>query len=263
MFGGQSMIVNDTCQVVMYRQIPLKIQGRIADFILSFEAVFSFGKLDQHGRALNIGAVGLLPKEVDPFLSSLKRNQITVSVLSEQWLFSRPSVHTTYFQSVENPFVFARKVKEALQTLTVKRLRVPKVDGNSPLCNSFGKIIGGPSTIINQTCSVRLYRNLPARIQGRKAQFPFMFPAVFFSKEDPKEGFINIGLIGVLQSEVNPFVSSLRHNGILVGVLTNHWLFNRPKIHYIRIQSTQPPLLFAQGVRKALHTLKFQQFISF
>jgi hypothetical protein len=56
-------------------------------------------------------------------------------------------------------------------------------------------------------------------------------------------------------SKINPFISRLRENGIIVTALHNHWLFDEPRLMYIHFESIDEPLSFARKVREALEVL--------
>lgn len=64
-----------------------------------------------------------------------------------------------------------------------------------------------------------------------------------------------LGETVILQDEINPFISRLRENGIIVTALHNHWLFNESKLMYIHFDSIEKPLSFSRKVRSAFEVL--------
>lgn len=264
--GGNGALINNTCVVNLFRDIPTTILGRKATFPTLYPAIFSFSDLDKEGRALNIGVFGLLQEEVNPVLSSLRKNGILVGSLNNHWLNDNPRVMYTHFQSIESPITFAKKVKQAMQTLEFQNFKIPSPDRNimnsfKNICNNFSHILGDTGKVINKSCIVTLFRNIPVTIQGRKAQFPTLFPAFFSFQSIDKQGrSLNTGSVGMLQSEVNPFLTSLEKSEILVSSLETHWLFDHPRVMYMHFESIDDPILFAKKAKQALKTLKIQKF---
>jgi hypothetical protein len=72
---------------------------------------------------------------------------------------------------------------------------------------------------------------------------------------DKKGKALCLGETVILQEEVNPFITRLRENGIIVTALHNHWLFDEPRLMYIHFESIDEPLSFARKVRYALEVL--------
>jgi hypothetical protein len=61
-----------------------------------------------------------------------------------------------------------------------------------------------------------------------------------------------LGRVALLQREVEPFISAILEQGIIVSSIHNEWLFDNPHLIYVNIESVQEPLIFAKKVRKAL-----------
>jgi len=79
---------------------------------------FSFESLNAAtGRALCLGRVALLQTETDRFIASLLKQSIIVSSIHNEWLFERPRLIYVNIEAVQNPLIFARKVRRALNLL--------------------------------------------------------------------------------------------------------------------------------------------------
>jgi hypothetical protein len=79
---------------------------------------FSFESLNSRtGRALCLGRVALLQREVNRFISVIRNQGITVSSVHSEWLFDRPNLIYVNIEAVEKPLVFARKVRRALNVI--------------------------------------------------------------------------------------------------------------------------------------------------
>lgn len=125
------------------------------------------------------------------------------------------------------------------------------------LCRQFADILDAAPSVINGVCTATKSRtNLHPFVLGRRAE-SFMFVPQAFSFEDVNsEGrALCLGETVILQNEINPFISRLRANGIIVTALHNHWLFDDPRLMYIHFESIDEPLSFARKVRDALEVL--------
>lgn len=127
---------------------------------------------------------------------------------------------------------------------------------NCTLCQEFAQILGG--TILSQApCTVLRLRNIPATILGRQTHSSLALGALFsFESPDIQGRTLNLGETVILQEEINPFISVLREEGILITALHNHWLFDDPRLFFIHFESIDEPLAFALKVAKAFRLLR-------
>ncbi|OHO72676.1 DUF1259 domain-containing protein, partial [Bacillus sp. HMSC036E02] len=113
------------------------------------------------------------------------------------------------------------------------------------LCEQFAKILNGKSNINQGVCSVSLRRNIKVLVQGRPSTS--VIPVgISFESLDQNGNALNFGEIAILQEEIPLFMQSIVQQGIIVSALHNHWLYMKPLIMYIHIQSVEPPLSFAK-----------------
>lgn len=127
----------------------------------------------------------------------------------------------------------------------------------SELCQEFARILGATPSVINGVCTATRSRtNLHPIVLGRRAESFMFVPQAFSFENIDREGrALCLGETVILQEEVNPFISVLRENGIIVTALHNHWLFDEPRLMYIHFESIEEPLNFAKKVREALKVL--------
>ncbi|MBH0332037.1 hypothetical protein ABH14_20150 [Brevibacillus brevis] len=126
-------------------------------------------------------------------------------------------------------------------------LKIPK-----SLCDRIAKILGGTS-MSNDTCSITIQRNLNATILGK----PYDTEHEITIESLDKEGnTLNTGEFTLLQNEVQKFIDAVRKEGFIVSALHNHWLFDKPRLMYLHIESVEPPIEFAKKLRRALNVLK-------
>ncbi|GAA0321355.1 hypothetical protein GCM10008967_09860 [Bacillus carboniphilus] len=125
------------------------------------------------------------------------------------------------------------------------------------LCQEFARILDSTPVVINGVCTaVRSRENIRPTVLGREAEsFMFVPQAFSFENIDSQGRAFNLGETVILQDEINPFISVLRRNGILVTAIHNHWLFDDPRLFYVHWESIDRPLDFARKTREALDVL--------
>ena len=100
----------------------------------------------------------------------------------------------------------------------------------SRLCQEFARILNSTPAVINGVCTATRSRtDLRPTVLGRRAEsFMFVPQAFSFEGVDEEGRALCLGETVILQEEINPFISRLRKNGILVTAFHNHWLFDEP-----------------------------------
>lgn len=122
------------------------------------------------------------------------------------------------------------------------------------VCEQFANILKGKSSINQDVCSVSLHRNFKVNVQGRMSRS--VVPAdVLFESLDQSGHALCLAEIAILEEEIPRFMHSIIRQGMIVSALHNHWLYTRPQIMYIHIQSVEPPLHFAKKMAYAFSTL--------
>jgi len=81
-------------------------------------------------------------------------------------------------------------------------------------------------------------------------------PLFSFEDMDCEGRTLNLGETVILQEEINPFITALREQGIIVTALHNHWLFEKPRLFYIHFESIDKPLAFARKVARAFEVFE-------
>ncbi|MBZ5750011.1 DUF1259 domain-containing protein [Metabacillus rhizolycopersici] len=111
--GGQEGFAGGKCVATINRdEIQVTIMGKRFRVTTSF----SYESRDNKtGRALCLGRVALLQKEVDRFVAAIIEQGITVSSVHNEWLFDDPSLIYVNIEDVDDPLIFARKVRRALR----------------------------------------------------------------------------------------------------------------------------------------------------
>ncbi|MDQ0882128.1 DUF1259 domain-containing protein [Peribacillus sp. V2I11] len=111
--GGQEGFAGGKCVTTINRnEIKAKISGK------RFRVTSSFSfesRDDKNGRALCLGRVALLQKEVENFVASILKQGIIVSSIHNEWLFDNPNLIYVNIEAVADPLVFAKEVRKALR----------------------------------------------------------------------------------------------------------------------------------------------------
>ena len=120
------------------------------------------------------------------------------------------------------------------------------------LCDRLAAILGGKGTSDGKSCSIMIERKLNAKILGRDYETEHEITI-----QSLKNGTtLNTGEITLLQSEVQRFTSAARKQGFKVTAIHNHWLFEKPRLMYLHLESVENPVTFARKLRSALNVLK-------
>jgi hypothetical protein len=112
--GAQSGFAGGKCVATIMRD---QIRATILGKRFGVTSSFSFESKNKSGRALCLGRVALLQKEVDRFISVIRNQGIRVSSVHNEWLFDHPRLIYINIEAVEKPLVFARKVRRGLNVL--------------------------------------------------------------------------------------------------------------------------------------------------
>lgn len=127
----------------------------------------------------------------------------------------------------------------------------------SRLCEEFAQILDSTPGVINGICiASRSRTNIHPIVLGRPAEsFMFLPQAFSFENMDRRGRALCLGETVILQEEINPFMSALREQDIIVTAVHNHWLFDKPRLMYMHFESIEEPLTFARKVRNAMKVL--------
>lgn len=110
--GGEVITSTPVCVVQRLRNINATILGRRTRSPLSLPFALSFEN-NRNGNTLNLGETVILQREINPFLSALRRRGIIVTALHNHWLFDEPRLMYMHWENVGNPFDFARNSIDA------------------------------------------------------------------------------------------------------------------------------------------------------
>ncbi|KXH82088.1 hypothetical protein AU377_06140 [Sporosarcina sp. HYO08] len=275
--GATAGVVNGVCTATRSRtNIHPVVLGRNADSFMFIPQAFTFENLDSDGKGLCLGETVILQEEINPFMSKLREHNIIVTAVHNHWLFDQPRLMYMHFESIDQPLTFARKVRDAMKVLVTHDVRVESKschgrchcqsrsldakgrNRHADICNEFNRILGGTMhTFENEQCIVMKSRlNIKPEVLGDCGRSFLLIPQMFTFESMSNDGrALCAGETVILQEEINPFISALRRQGIIVTAVHNHWLFENPRLMYMHWASIDRPLAFARKTRDALSVL--------
>jgi hypothetical protein len=118
--GGQGSVVNGVCVVQRLRNnLRLTILGRRSKSPLTIPFALSFENRDARGRTLNLGETVILEREINPFVTELRRRGLLVTAIHNHWLFQGSGFKYIHWENVGNPVDFARKSTAAAKKVGI------------------------------------------------------------------------------------------------------------------------------------------------
>lgn len=85
-FGGKAQVVNGVCVATKLRtNIKVKILGRRSKGVFTLPFGISFESVGKDGRALCLGESVILAREINPFISKLRKAGIKVTAVHNKW----------------------------------------------------------------------------------------------------------------------------------------------------------------------------------
>src|SRR4051794_8990176 len=116
--GGEVITSTPACVVQRLRNINASILGRRTQSPLALPFALSFEN-NRNGNTLNLGETVILQREINPFLTALRRRGIIVTAVHNHWLFEEPRLMYMHWENVGNPVEFARNSIEAAREVGI------------------------------------------------------------------------------------------------------------------------------------------------
>jgi len=112
-------VANGVCTAQAFRtNIRPTILGRKSRSPLTIPQFHSFESVGRNGKALCLGETVILTREINPYISRLRKHGILVTAVHNHWLFTNPNIWYIHYEKIEKPLVFARAVRDAKSVLT-------------------------------------------------------------------------------------------------------------------------------------------------
>ncbi|WP_152394298.1 DUF1259 domain-containing protein [Paenibacillus guangzhouensis] len=110
--GGKGMSDGKSCSITIDRKLNAKVLGR--NYQTEHEVTIQSLK---NGKTLNTAEITLLQSEVQRFNDAARKRNFKVTAIHNHWLFDKPRLMYLHLEIIENPIVFARKLRSALNVL--------------------------------------------------------------------------------------------------------------------------------------------------
>lgn len=117
--GGTATVSKKVIVVQTLRKLNLSILGRRSRSPLTLPFALSVEAKDSKGRTLNLGETVILEKEINPFVSELRKRGIIVTAIHNHWLFQGSSFKYIHWESIDNPLSFVEKSAAAARAVGI------------------------------------------------------------------------------------------------------------------------------------------------
>ncbi|MBB3111801.1 hypothetical protein FHS18_003869 [Paenibacillus phyllosphaerae] len=117
--GGTGSVTNGACVVQTLRNLNVKILGRRSRSPLTLPFALSVESKDSRGRTLNLGETVILEKEINPFVTELRKRGIKVTAIHNHWLFQSNCFKYIHWESIDDPVDFVQKSAAAARAVGI------------------------------------------------------------------------------------------------------------------------------------------------
>lgn len=203
-------------------------------------------------KAMLMGDLVLLEKEVVPVTEGLIKNGMDVTALHNHLLGESPKVMYLHVSGQGNPTELANKIKQVLsltKTPLISPSTSPSQNVNWSKVESILGVKGTPEGDL-------LHISVP-RAENIKEMNTIIPPAMGVATA------INLQMIGekaattgdfvLLANEVNPVIRMLTTHGIKVTAVHNHMLRESPRLFYLHFWGLDEPEKLSFGLKEALN----------
>jgi hypothetical protein len=210
-----------------------------------------------HG-AMMMGDLVLTADEMWPVQDHLQRDGINISAIHNTLIGELPQVYDLHISSDGDPVRIAGAVRAAIASARVP-YNESAIYGGSSASLPYSLDVGGIDRIIGTSGmpedGVLLYRVPRAEnVTENGVAIPASFDVASVLKFQPlpDNRAALVGEFVLTGPEVNPVISALNDNGILVTATHTHMLSEEPRLFYLHIWATGDQTQLARGLRVAL-----------
>ena len=211
------------------------------------------------GPHVMMGDLVLTEAEVNPVMSALLENGLSVTALHNHFFHEQPRIFYLHVHGMGTPAELARRLKPAVALIDAAAARAPKTAGASPEAGVTGaavaKIIGHPGEQNGSVYKITIGRpDIDLREHGARidARMGLNTWAAFAGTDADA---MVAGDVAMLESEVQPVLKALRAHGLDIVAIHHHMTDVKPVVIFLHYYGTGPAATLAQGVRAALDLL--------
>jgi hypothetical protein len=205
-----------------------------------------------------MGDLVLTETEINPVMSKLFENGLTVTAVHNHLLRAQPATFYMHIAGQGEPEKLASAVRTALAEsktpLTAAPAAAqPSVDLDVAKLNDILGARGNPNGVV---VGYGIPRADPVTDEGMVVP-PAMGTAIAINFQPVGGGRAAItGDFVLLAEEVNPVLGALRQHGIEVTAVHNHMLYDQPRMFFVHFWAVDDAVKLANGLRVALDKVK-------
>jgi hypothetical protein len=238
--------------------LTVTISGRPAPTPLGFGGWIAMTKGDA-GEDVLMGDLVLTEDEVNPVMSAILDNGLTVTALHNHFFWEQPRIFYMHVHGMGTAAELTRKVEPALKLIDASLARVSKPKGpaapNRLNGSALAKIIGHEGEQNGPAYKITIGRadiNLTehgAKINARMGLNTW----AAFSGTDADA--MVAGDVAMLEPELTSVLKVLRAHGLNVVAIHHHMTGAQPMVIFLHYYGTGPAAKLAEGVRAAVAEL--------
>jgi hypothetical protein len=209
--------------------------------------------------AMVMGEIPLRESEVNGTLSRLFANNLMVTAIHNHRIELAPHVMWIHFSGMGDAATLARGLRASLPPAAQWSSGAPAPQKTPLPAKNLGAILGGDTTIQDEgVVEVSVERRDQVRMMGMVIP-PTMGVSAEIYFQPLGGGRANVTVEAPLHgNEVNPFVATLRAQGLVVSALHNHMIGENPRLFYVHAAANGQPINLAERVRVALNRANFK-----
>jgi hypothetical protein len=206
-------------------------------------------------QAMVMGDLVLTEQEINPVLTTLLADGLTVTAIHNHLLRAQPATFYMHVAGEGDPIQLAKGLHDALSASRTPMGSVAAPAAQASLDLDTAKLeqtLGHKGNANGGVYQFSIPRGDTISDQGMGIP-PAMGTAIAINFQPTGGGKAAItGDFVLVGKEVNPVVQALRQNGIEVTALHNHMLDDEPHTYYIHFWANDDATKLAQGLRAAL-----------
>jgi protein-tyrosine-phosphatase len=210
------------------------------------------------GMQVMMGDLVLTEDEVNPVMSAILDNGLSVTALHNHFFWEQPRIFYMHVHGMGSAADLARKLKPAVALIDAAAARATSPAG-PPAAGVTGatvaKIIGHQGEQTGPVYKITIGRpDIDLREHGAKinARMGLNTWAAFAGSDADA---MVAGDVAMLESEVQPVLKALRAHGIDIVAIHHHMTDVKPMVIFLHYYGTGPATKLAEGVRAAVDLL--------
>jgi len=205
-----------------------------------------------------MGDLVLLEKEINPVISSLAEENISVTALHNHFLGEKPRIMYMHILGIGQAGILARGIRKALDKTATPRSHPAPTNASSTIdTKGVEQIIGHPGHAGGGIFKITVGRP-GVRAHGMELTSSMGLNS-WIAFIGTNERAHVAGDIAMVANEVNPVIRTLRKHGIRILAVHNHMLDEEPRIFFLHYWGTGKVENFARAFRDALAQFNKQE----